>query len=220
MQHPPLRLIIFDFDGVIAESISMKAEAFRETFSFVPEHQDAIVQYHLDNGGMSRFVKFRHIYKEMLHEELTHEQEEWLGDRYAGIIREKMFTIPLVPGAFELLNELKGNIPLFVVSATPEGEMHEIADRRRLSDYFIRIYGSPRSKADCIREILTATGVSPEETLFIGDAPQDWQAATDTGVRFIARVAPGDTDRFFGKPGVERIVSDLHEIRELFSSNL
>ncbi len=39
MQHPPLCLIIFDFDGVIAESIAMKAEAFRETFSFVPRHQ-------------------------------------------------------------------------------------------------------------------------------------------------------------------------------------
>ena len=220
MQHTPLRLIIFDFDGVIAESIAMKAEAFRETFSFVPKHQDEIVQYHLDNGGMSRFAKFRHIYKEMLHEELTSEQEEWLGERYAGIVREKMFSIPLVPGALELLNDLKGRIPLYVVSATPGEEMLEIADRRGLAGYFDGIYGSPRSKADCIREILSTNGVSPEETLFIGDAPQDHEAALKTGVRFIARVAPGDQDRFSGKPGVERIVSDLHEIREFVSPNL
>lgn len=130
MQHPPLRLIIFDFDGVIADSIAMKAEAFRETFSFVPEHQDEIVQYHLDNGGMSRFVKFRFIYNEILQQELTKEQEKWLGDRYAGIIREKMFTIPLVQGALLLLKHCFSRLPLYVVSATPEEEMLEIADRR------------------------------------------------------------------------------------------
>ena len=220
MHHPPLRLIIFDFDGVIAESIAMKAAAFRETFSFAPEYQDEIVQYHLDNGGMSRFVKFRYIYKEILHEELTREQEEWLGERYAGIVREKMFTIPLVPGAFELLNDVKGKIPLYVVSATPGEEMLEIADRRGLAGYFDGIYGSPGSKADRIREILSTNCVSPEETLFIGDAPQDYEAAHETGVRFIARVAPGDPDRVSGKSGVERIVSDLHEIRQLLSPPL
>ena len=215
MHHTPLRLIIFDFDGVIAASIAMKAEAFRETFSFVPEYQDEIVQYHLDNGGMSRFVKFRYIYKEMLHEELSPEREKWLGERYAGIVRRKMFSIPLVPGALELLETVKGKIPLYIVSATPEEEMLEIADRRGLAGYFDGIYGSPGSKADCIREILSKNGSSPEKTLFIGDAPQDYEAARDTGVRFIARVAPGDQDRFSGKPGVERIVSDLHEIREV-----
>ena len=54
--------IIFDFDGVILESVSVKTAAFRQLFSFAPEHVDEIVQYHLDNGGMSRFDKFRYIY--------------------------------------------------------------------------------------------------------------------------------------------------------------
>ena len=53
--------IILDFDGVILESVSVKTEAFRTLFSFVPKHVDEIVQFHIDNGGMSRFDKFRYI---------------------------------------------------------------------------------------------------------------------------------------------------------------
>ncbi len=210
--QPPLRLIIFDFDGVIAESIAMKAEAFRETFSFVPEHQDKIVQYHLDNGGMSRYAKFRYIYREILCQKLTGEQEQRLGDRYAGLVREKMYTIPLVPGATELLIAWSRLLPLYIVSATPEEEMLMIAEKRGLADYFAGIYGSPRPKADCIRNILGENGISPGEALFVGDAPQDLQAAVETGVRFIARVATGDIDRFSGCPGVEAVVADLYTL--------
>ncbi|MCP1661397.1 MAG: HAD family hydrolase [Methanocalculus sp. MSAO_Arc1] len=212
MQHPPLCLIIFDFDGVIAESIAMKAEAFRETFSFVPRHQDEIVQYHLDNGGMNRYAKFRFIYREILCQELTRDQEQRLGDRYAGLVREKMYTIPLVPGADKLLSTCSTRLPLYIVSATPEDEMLMIAEKQGLKDYFVRIYGSPRSKADCIREILATSRIDPTSALFIGDAPQDLEAAEKTGVRFIARVAAGDPDRFTGHPHVERVVSDMHEL--------
>jgi phosphoglycolate phosphatase-like HAD superfamily hydrolase len=219
MHHPPLRLLIFDFDGVIAESIAMKAEAFRKTFSFVPEHQDEIVTYHLDNGGMSRYVKFRNIYRDILHEELTKEQELGLAHCYEGLVRERMFEIPLVFGAEAILQQYAGCLPLYVVSATPQEEMEEIVSRRGLSKYFNRVYGSPRSKADCIREILGDTGVMPGETLFIGDAPQDWQAAIETGVRFIGRVAPGDENRFAGRPGVEVIVSDLSELGEYLAEH-
>ncbi|HQE11056.1 MAG TPA: HAD hydrolase-like protein, partial [Bacillota bacterium] len=103
---------------------------------------------------------------------------------------------------------------LYIVSATPEPEMQEIARRRGLTGYFRRIYGSPKRKADCIREILAETGASPGETLFVGDAPNDWEAACETGVRFVARIRPGDTNRFAGRPGVEAIVEDLHELRD------
>jgi len=105
-------------------------------------------------------------------------------------------------------------LPLYIVSATPEGEMHEIARRRDLTKYFVRIYGSPKTKAECIREILAETGASPGEALFVGDAPNDWQAAHETNVRFVARIRPGDPDRFAGRPGVEGIVENLHELRE------
>jgi len=125
-----------------------------------------------------------------------------------------MLTVPCVEGAEDLLEGCSHALPLYIVSATPEGEMQEIARRRGLTKYFVRVYGSPKTKAECIREILAETGASPEEALFVGDAPNDWEAAHETGVRFVARIPPGDPDRFVGRPGVEGIVANLHELRE------
>ena len=211
----PLTTLILDFDGIIVESIPLKTVALRKIFSFAPpEHLDEIIAFHLENGGMSRYDKFRHIYANILDEPLTPEQEERLADEYVGLIFDAMLTVPYVHGAEDLLRDCSRMLPLYIVSATPEAEMHEIARRRDLTKYFVRIYGSPKTKAECIREILDETGGSPAEALFVGDAPNDWQAACETGVRFVARVRPGDTNRFAGRPGVEEIVENLHDLRE------
>jgi len=211
----PLATLILDFDGVIVESIPLKTAAFRKVFSFAPpEHFDEIIAFHLENGGMSRYDKFRYIYANILHEPLAPEQEERLASEYVGLIFESMLTVPYVKGAEELLEGCSQRLPLYIVSATPEGEMHEIARRRDLTKYFVRIYGSPKTKAECIREILAETGASSEEALFVGDAPNDWDAARATGVRFVARIPPGDPDRFAGRPEVEGIVENLHDLRE------
>ncbi|WP_243669135.1 hypothetical protein [Methanoculleus chikugoensis] len=69
-----LTTLILDFDGVIVESLPpLKTAAFKKIFSFAPppKHLDEIIAFHLENGGMSRYDKFRHIYANILHEELT-----------------------------------------------------------------------------------------------------------------------------------------------------
>lgn len=209
-----LTTLIFDFDGVIVESLTLKTAAFQKVFSFAPEHLDEIITFHLDNGGMSRYDKFRYIYANILRKPLTSEQEERLANEYIGLIFDSMLTVPYVSGAETLLKNCSDSLPLYIVSATPEPEMHEIARRRGLTKYFVRIYGSPMPKSECIREILDETGATQSEALFVGDAPNDWEAAYETGVRFIARIPPGDPNRFVGRPGVEKIVANLHELQE------
>ncbi|WP_214019518.1 HAD family hydrolase [Methanoculleus sp.] len=215
-----LTTLILDFDGVVVESLPLKTAAFRKIFSFAPEHLDEIIAFHLENGGMSRYDKFRYIYANILREELTAEQEERLAGEYAGLIFDAMLTVPYVEGAEELLGDCSRVLPLYIVSATPEGEMQEIARRRDLTKYFVRIYGSPKTKAECIREILDETGASPGEALFVGDAPNDWQAAYETNVRFVARIPPGDPNRFAGRRGVETIVQNLHDLREYLRESI
>jgi len=216
-----LSTLILDFDGVIVESIPMKTAAFRKVFSFAsPKQLEEIIAFHLDNGGMSRYDKFRYIYANILREPLTPEQEERLAAEYAGLIFDAMLTVPYVEGAEELLLDCSRVLPLYIVSATPEPEMQEIARRRDITKYFVRIYGSPKTKAECIREILAETGAAPEEALFVGDAPNDWDAARETGVRFVARIPPGDPNRFVDRPGVEGIVENLHQLREYLRGNI
>ncbi len=61
-----IKAIIFDLDGVILESADIKTKAFLKLFEAFPKHVDVILDYHVKNMGISRYVKLRHIYNNML----------------------------------------------------------------------------------------------------------------------------------------------------------
>ena len=41
-----INAIIFDFDGVLVESVDIKTQAFKNLFSFAPNHINDIIEYH------------------------------------------------------------------------------------------------------------------------------------------------------------------------------
>jgi beta-phosphoglucomutase-like phosphatase (HAD superfamily) len=50
--------IIFDFDGVLAESNEIRFNGFRKLFKDYPQYQvDQLVEYAKANGGVSRYKK-------------------------------------------------------------------------------------------------------------------------------------------------------------------
>jgi len=186
-----LKAVIFDFDGVILESADIKTEAFLELFSDYPEHQEAILRYHLDNVGISRFQKFDWIYTELLRSPLDAVQARNLGDAFSEIIFDKIIACPLVPGALDLLKQLHLSTKLFVASGTPQEELELVVHHRGLKPYFREIWGSPERKADIIRTILDRYNLAREEVLFVGDGISDYRAASETGIPFFARKRNG-----------------------------
>ena len=211
--------IILDYDGVILESVKVKTEAFRSLFYFAPQHVDEIVQFHKYNGGMSRFDKFRFIYKNILKEDLTQQKFEELSERFAAIVFKKVLKAPFVVGAQEFLETYYSKIPLYVVSATPEEELIQIIEMRGMSHYFKKVFGAPRKKAECISEILKLSGSPKERVIFIGDTKNDFEAAQTVGVRFIGRIKPGDENRFLGLTGINALISDLNELAHYIEVN-
>jgi HAD superfamily hydrolase (TIGR01549 family) len=201
--------LILDFDGVILESVAVKGEAFRDLFAFAPGHTDEIVAFHHDHGGMSRFEKFRYIYKNILKEELTDSQFQLLSDRFSSLVLKKILTVPFVNGAESFLHRFHPEIPLYIVSATPQEELAYIVAQRGLTHYFRRVLGSPESKEKNIALILKEDGLDPGSVVFVGDALNDWQAARSAGIRFIGRIKPGDPDRFSGNEGIDAVVKDM-----------
>lgn len=204
--------IILDFDGVILESVSVKTEAFRTLFSEFPKHIDEIVQYHIDNGGISRFDKFHYIYNNILKEELTPNRFDEISEKFATIVFKEVIKSPFVIGAHEFLETYHSIIPLYVVSATPEKELITILQKRGLTHYFRQVFGAPKKKVDCLKEIVKFTGMPIESVIFIGDAKNDFDAAQLAGVRFVGRIKEGEDNRFVGLPGVEAVIYDLYEL--------
>jgi HAD superfamily hydrolase (TIGR01549 family) len=186
-----IKAIIFDFDGVITESIDIKTKAFRELFKDYPWHLDAIERFHLENGGMSRFKKFRFIYKNIIKKPLSKSKFEELCQRFERLVVKEVTHCPFVKGAPELLKYCLRRFDIFVVSGTPQSEIRQIIKKRKLTKYFRGIFGSPTTKPKIIRNILKRHKYLPKDTLFIGDSLNDYKAAKNTGVKFIARVTDG-----------------------------
>jgi phosphoglycolate phosphatase-like HAD superfamily hydrolase len=201
-----IRAAVFDFDGVIAESTEIKTEAFRRLF----DGDERAVEYHEANMGVSRYDKFRHITTEILGRPYTAEDERRLGERFSELVVEEVVSCPFVAGAPELLERLAGELPLFVASATPEEEVREIVALRGLEARFDGVYGTPASKGQILRRILSERGFDPSEVVMVGDARSDLKGARDAGVRFVGRVPGGAPDPFAD----ERVpvVSDLSEL--------
>jgi beta-phosphoglucomutase len=189
--------IVFDFDGVIVESVDLKTDAFRALFEHEPAHVEAIVAYHRHEPGMSRFEKFDHVYRHILKRPLGPAEREALGVRFGELVTKAVECCPEVPGATACLRaQLAAGRPAFVASATPEGELRRIVEARGLTTYFRAVYGSPRSKAEIARAILDDYGGQPADWWFVGDAMNDWRAAQAIGMTFIGRVKAGEPDEF------------------------
>ena len=160
-----IRAVIFDFDGVILESGNIKTDAFLELFEHRPDLQPAILDYHLDNLGVSRYDKFAWIYRELLDQPFTAEVREQLGRDFSELVLKKVLCCPFVPGAHEALKTLSPKVPLFVASGTPQQELDLIVEKRGLMGFFVEVWGSPHKKDDIIRAILCEHGLDPSEVL-------------------------------------------------------
>lgn len=190
-----INTIIFDFDGVILESAEIKTIAFRKLFKDdYPEEVNHIVNYHIDNMGISRYVKFRHIFNNIILQPLTLKQEEQLGQRFSTIVFEEVLKTPIVPGLLEFLEVYYRTFNLFIASGTPEDELYTIVKHRGLGKYFQGVFGTPKTKAEIIFDIMNTYSLSPSDIVFVGDANSDKQAAKETGVHFIARIHSGGNE--------------------------
>lgn len=190
--------IIFDFDGVIAESGKIKTHAFAELYR--PYGDDIVakvVEFHTQNGGMSRFLKFRHFQQHfLLKPPLTESEEKALDIRFSELVVEAVIAAEAVLGATELIQQQAERIPLFVASGTPENELKVIVERRGLTPYFKEVRGSPALKKTIVAEILAKYALKPDTVLVIGDAMADYEGATTNDTAFLGRVFPGDPNPF------------------------
>ncbi len=204
-----VKAILFDFDGVIVESVNVKTEAFRELFADEAEHLPAILSFHLANGGMSRFTKFEIIYRDILNRPLSVQKSKKLGDRFSELAKEKVVTSQNVPGALDFIEKYASSIPLFIASGTPHSELTEILSRRNLDSFFCEAHGTPRTKTEIIRDILKRHHMTPDQMPFIGDAINDYKAAVQAGLSFYGRVPVGDANPF---PPDISVFPDLTEL--------
>jgi HAD superfamily hydrolase (TIGR01549 family) len=208
-----IKAVLFDFDGVIAESVNVKTEAFSKLYEeYGPETVEKVVEHHLTHCGVSRFEKIRHYHKQYLGKAIDEDElAEWC-QRFSDLVLEAVISSPYVPGAVELMEDCQKKYSCFIISGTPQDEMELIIARKGLQEYFIEIHGSPRTKTEIAREIISSHNLHPKEIIYLGDAMTDYDAAKEAGINFIGRVPEGDRNVF---PSDVFVIPDFRNLRIL-----
>ena len=216
-----IRAIAFDFDGVLVESVDIKNRAYARLFEKEgAELVQSILTYHLRNGGVSRFIKFRTIYREILERPLSEREFQLLCDRFSRLVVEEVVAAPWVEGAQDFLVKNKDRYTFAIISGTPEDELKQIVRSRAMESFFDVVLGSPKEKVALLREVMLRFDLKSEEILFIGDSETDWNAARATKVPFFWRCSSSQVSLLSGYTGPR--LSSLRDLdlnlRQLVSS--
>ena len=193
-QEKMIEAIIFDFDGVLCESVDLKTRAFAEIYQpYGNDVQIKVVNHHSSNTGISRFEKFRFYHKKFLGIDLSNAELNNMADQFSKLVMQKVIEAPYVRGAYEFLSNYHSFYDFYVSTATPETEITQILERKNLNQFFKGVYGSPDSKNEHIKKIIKFNEYKPHHVVFIGDSFSDRQAAINNSIRFIARVVEEDS---------------------------
>ena len=179
------KTLIFDCDGVILNSNKIKTQAFYDATKHLGhEPAQALLDYHVQNGGISRYAKFEYFITEILNQDFDEAFNHELLQRFAQSVKEGLMNCEVAEGLDEL-REKTVHANWLIVSGGDQAELREVFAARGLDKYFNGgIFGSPENKdAILAREIENDTIMKP--ALFLGDSKYDYQAAETAGLDFI-----------------------------------
>ena len=204
-----IKAIIFDFDGVILDSIDAKTQAFVELYE---QYGKAVVQqvvkHHEANGGISRFEKIRHYHSNFLGIELTERETDNIANQFSQFVLNKVLSSPYVPGAEKFMKN-NTKFDLFISTGTPQEEIEYILHQKNIQQYFCQVFGSPTSKGFHIKKILSDTSLLPSEIIFVGDSMVDYYAAKSNSVTFVGRYTADKRIKTIGA----KVITDIMELK-------
>ncbi|MBC30319.1 MAG: hypothetical protein CMH48_05695 [Muricauda sp.] len=181
--------IFFDFDGVIAESVNAKTEAFRKMYlKHGQEIADQVVKFHIENGGVSRYDKFRHWEKTFFDRNLSETEVNAMAKRFSDLVLDEVIAAKEVRGVKEFLEKYHSQYNFWIITGTPTQEIEIIVKKRNLSKYFKGVHGSPKNKKHWSEYLIKTERLDREKTLFIGDATTDMEAAEFSQLHFALRM--------------------------------
>jgi len=182
-----MKACIFDFDGVIKDSVEVKSEAFYQLFlPFGEAVANRVREHHEQNGGMSRFDKLP-LYLEWSGQRGDEEEVGAFLGQFSKLVMQRVIASPWVCGIQNYLSSNNGKQLLFLVSATPQAEMEEILDSLDIFHFFSYIVGAPTTKEVAIKNIVDRYDLHPKDVVMIGDASNDYEAAQANGIHFVLR---------------------------------
>jgi len=205
--------VIFDFDGVLADTERLHLLALQEVFAargWALTDADYFAHYlgYDDRGIVTAFSEAGGI------QVTPREAAAVLADKkrvYGELLAAGRV---LFPGARACIQRLSEVFPLAIASGSLRGEIEHILDANQLRDAFTAIVGADdvregKPAPDSYLSAASALGVQPARALAIEDSPWGLQSARSAGLVTIGVTTSYRAD---GLPGADHVIASLDEV--------
>ncbi len=217
-----LRVLIFDFDGIIVDSepiiLKLTQEMAAQEGWTVTEEEYYRDYLALDDRSIVEYLYSSH--GRTLDRQRCEELVNWKSKVYAKIIEN---GLPVMPGAVDFVRQASRTFPLAIASGSARGEIEHLLGKLGLRDEF-RVLATAddcaRSKPDpevylkALDRLKTlpefeASPLLPSECLAIEDAPGGIDAAHGAGIKCMALAHSRSLDQL---KHAEWVFSDFSEV--------
>jgi len=205
------RFVVFDWDGTLADSTAIIAQALQQACRDVGEPEP-----HVDDArfviGLGLADAVRHVAPR-----LPQERHRELAARYRHHYLERALSIPLFTGVREMLTEMNvtGHL-LGVATGKSRAGLDHALDQQNLRHFFVATRcadeGFPKPHPGMLLDLMNQVGANPAETLMIGDTTHDLELARNAGVDALAVAYGAHPSEGLER---ERPLATLHSIAEL-----
>lgn len=181
-----IETILWDFDGVILDSMAVRDWGFKEIFKdFSKDQVEALIDFHRENGGLSRYVKIRYFYETILNESITEEKVLEYAESFSVLMKKELTNLDnLISDSVTFIKENFGKYNFHIVSGSDQTELRFLCKELGLDSYFISIHGSPTPKKQLVKTLLDNHKYDKKHTCLIGDSMNDFEAADVNDIAF------------------------------------
>jgi HAD superfamily hydrolase (TIGR01549 family) len=182
-----IQTLFWDFDGVIMNSNTVRDRGFEAVLKDYPQTEvEALMAFHRENGGLSRYVKFRYFFEDIRRESITEAEVNIWADKFSKIMMQTLIKTDLL--IEETVDFIKANVPkytMYIVSGSDQTELRKICKSLDIAKYFKSIHGSPTPKNNLVADLLEENSYDKSTCLLIGDSKNDFEAAQVNGIHFM-----------------------------------
>ena len=180
------KAIFWDFDGVLMDSMPVRDRGFELVLESYPYQEvEQLLVYHRQNGGLSRYVKFRYFFEIIRNEAITESEVLTLAEKFSLVMKRELLNRELlISDSISFVKENHQNYKMHVVSGSDQNELRYLCQELQLDQYFVSIHGSPTPKKQLVTHLLKEFEYPSENVAFIGDSINDWEAASSSNIDF------------------------------------
>ncbi|UBZ06856.1 HAD hydrolase-like protein [Salegentibacter mishustinae] len=178
--------IFWDFDGVLMDSMPVRNKGFELVLKDYPEEQvQELMAFHLKNGGLSRYVKFRYFFEEIRKETISEDEVSIWASKFSEIMRENLVNENLIiQDSFQFVKNNYQRYQMHIVSGSDQEELRYLCKKLNIATFFNSIHGSPIPKIVLVENLLKNNQYKKEESILIGDSINDYEAAKNNNIEF------------------------------------